>query len=41
VANAFVDPTLEIRIELEQRAEPIVVSGFVEKWGRFYHSADL
>lgn len=33
--------TLEIRIELEQRAEPIVVSGVVEKWGRFYHPADL
>ena len=33
--------TLEIRIELEQRADPIVVSGVVEKWGRFYHPADL
>ena len=33
--------TLEIRIELENRAEPIVVSGVIEKWGRFYHPADL
>jgi hypothetical protein len=33
--------TLEIRIELEQRSSPIVVSGVVETWGRFYHPADL
>ena len=33
--------TLEIRIELENRADPIVVSGVIEKWGRFYHPADL
>ena len=33
--------TLEIRIELERRTDPIVVSGVVDKWGRFYHPADL
>ncbi|HXS80567.1 MAG TPA: hypothetical protein VN818_09795 [Gammaproteobacteria bacterium] len=33
--------TLEIRIELQDRADPIVVSGVIEKWGTFYHPADL
>jgi hypothetical protein len=33
--------TLEIRIELEQRADPIVVSGVIEKWGKFYRYPDI
>jgi len=33
--------TFEIRIELQQRADPIVVKGVIEQWGRFYHPADL
>lgn len=32
---------VEIRIDLQDRAEPISISGTVTQWGKFYHPADL
>jgi hypothetical protein len=33
--------TIEIRVELENRREPILLSGVVVRWGRTYRTSDL